>query len=225
MEVDATPAEEESKTEAKSEAELKKEAEEYQKKVEALEKEKTQRKASLEKHFAITTEPKILVFPSKTAKAGKFDCKVSSLQSLLDYRHDDNKESQFEVSLFAEAFKELMERHAAFVIYQNLTAACDRDSEKKRREEAAVKTQENGEGAEDENKEKAEKPEKIELKGIVSNRALFEACAMFDSNLCGYFHDRDVEELILNCDFAVSRGLVNKIVHKLCGKTDRFTYR
>ena len=139
----------------------------------------------------------------------------------MDYRHDDNKESQFEVSLFAEAFKELLERHAAFVIYHNLAGAADRDSERKKREEATLKPQENGENSEEEK----EKPEKIELKGIVYNRALFEACAMFDSNLCGYFHDRDIEELIMNCDFAVSRGQINKILHKLCGKSDRFTYR
>jgi hypothetical protein len=42
-------------------------------------------------------EPCVLVFPSKTAKGGKFECRVSSLATLLDYRPDDNKESSFEV--------------------------------------------------------------------------------------------------------------------------------
>lgn len=152
---------------------------------------------------------------------------MTTLQSLLEYRHDDNKETQFEVSIYAEAFKEMLERHAAFVIYQNLASAADRESERKRREEAAVKPQENGDAAEEEKEkeEKKEKVEKIELKAVVSNRVLFEACAMFDSNLCGYFHDRDVEELILNCDFAASRGQISRILQKVCGKSDRFTYR
>lgn len=46
-------------------------------------------------------EPSVLVFPSKTAKAGKFECKVSALSTLLDYRRfDDNKESSFEVGFY-----------------------------------------------------------------------------------------------------------------------------
>lgn len=82
---------------AKTEEELKKEADELQKKIEKFEKEKKEKKAVLEKHFTLPKEPKVLVFPSKTAKSGKFDCKFVTLQQLLDYRLDDNKESQFEV--------------------------------------------------------------------------------------------------------------------------------
>lgn len=61
MEVDSTPIEgEEEKTIAvKSEAELKKEAEEHQKRLDALEKEKTEKKSVLEKHFALPKEPKV----------------------------------------------------------------------------------------------------------------------------------------------------------------------
>jgi len=62
------------------------------------EKEKKERKASLERHYAqIPKELGIFVYPSKTAKSGKFDCKLLSLHSLLDYRQDDNKEASFEV--------------------------------------------------------------------------------------------------------------------------------
>ncbi|VDK44778.1 unnamed protein product, partial [Cylicostephanus goldi] len=107
----------------KTEAEQKKLAEEQKKKAEKLEKEKQEKKAALEKHYTMPKERKVLVYPSKTAKGGKFDCRVVSVQSLLDYRQDDNKESHFEVkfskkkreycvlsrvSLFVEAFKELM---------------------------------------------------------------------------------------------------------------------
>ena len=52
--------------------------------------------------------PQLIVHPSKTAKSGKFECQLLSLSHLLDYRKDDNKESAFEVSLFAEYFNEML---------------------------------------------------------------------------------------------------------------------
>lgn len=45
-------------------------------------------------------QPSILVYPSPTAKAGRFDCSVVSLSVLLDYRLEDNKEHSFEVFCF-----------------------------------------------------------------------------------------------------------------------------
>lgn len=61
------------------------------------EKDRKERKSALERHYTIPKEPAILVFPSRTAKGGKLECRVSSLSNLLDYRADDNKESSFEV--------------------------------------------------------------------------------------------------------------------------------
>lgn len=43
-----------------------------------------------------------------------------SLSHLLDYRRDDNKESSFEVSLFAEHFNEMLIRDHGFIIYKHL---------------------------------------------------------------------------------------------------------
>ena len=43
--------------------------------------------------------PTIVVHPSPTAKGGKFDCALTSLSVLLDYRIEDNKEHSFEVCL------------------------------------------------------------------------------------------------------------------------------
>lgn len=60
---------------------------------------KKERKAALERHYSFPKEPARLIFPSKTAKNGKFECKVASIQSLLDYRLEDNKEASFEVGL------------------------------------------------------------------------------------------------------------------------------
>lgn len=39
----------------------------------------------------------VLVYPSRLAKGGKFDCKVVTLHNLLDYRIEDCKEHTFEV--------------------------------------------------------------------------------------------------------------------------------
>jgi hypothetical protein len=62
------------------------------------EKSKKDRKSTLERHYTFPKEPCVFVYPNKTAKSGKFDCRSVSIQSLLDYRLDDNKEASFEVS-------------------------------------------------------------------------------------------------------------------------------
>ncbi|KAL6737972.1 hypothetical protein Aduo_011574 [Ancylostoma duodenale] len=218
----------------KAEAEQKKLAEEQKKKAEKLEKEKQEKKAALEKHYTMPKERKVLVYPSKTAKGGKFDCRVMSIQSLLDYRQDDNKESHFEVSLFVEAFKELMERHAAFLIYHAIARAADKESERKRRDEAREKKDEESEeekkegedkeDKKDEKEKKEEKKEKLDLKSMVSNRPLFESFAMFDVNLCGYLNERDLEDIIFNSELGVTRAQVQKLTHKLMSR-EKINYR
>ncbi|KAJ1346652.1 hypothetical protein KIN20_001523 [Parelaphostrongylus tenuis] len=224
----AEQASTEKKSVEKSEAELKKEAEEQKKKAEKLEKEKQERKATLEKYYAMPKERKILVYPSKTAKGGKFDCRVMNMQSLLDYRQDDNKESHFEVSLFVEAFKELLERHAAFTIYYAIARAADKEVERKRRDEAREKkdeeTEEEKKEGEEMEEKKEEKKEKLDLKSMVSNRSLFESFAMFDVNLCGYLNERDLEDIIFNSEFGVTRAQMQKISHKLMSR-ERINYR
>ncbi|KAE9414996.1 hypothetical protein Angca_003422, partial [Angiostrongylus cantonensis] len=218
----------EKKLAEKTEAELKKEAEEQKKKAEKIEKEKQERKATLEKYYTMPKERKILVYPSKTAKGGKFDCRVISMQSLLDYRQDDNKESHFEVSLFVEAFKELLERHSAFTIYYAIARAADKEVERKRRDEAREKkddeTEEEPKEGEEVEEKKEEKKEKLELKSMVSNRNLFESFAMFDVNLCGYLNERDLEDIIFNSEFGVTRAQMQKFSHKLMSR-ERINYR
>ena len=54
-------------------------------------------KTSRERKYQVPQNPAILVHPSPTAKGGKFDCTVTSLSVLLDYRLEDNKEHSFEV--------------------------------------------------------------------------------------------------------------------------------
>jgi len=70
----------------------------YKMQEEEKQREKEKEKASLESMYALPDEPCVLVYPSPTAKAGRFDCSVMSLSVLLDYRPDDNKEHSFEAS-------------------------------------------------------------------------------------------------------------------------------
>ncbi|CAI5449317.1 unnamed protein product [Caenorhabditis angaria] len=237
------PSVEESK--AKNEAEAKKEAEDAEKrkkKEEALEKEKKEKKELLEKHYQLPKEKRICVYPSKNYKSGKFDCKVMTVSSLLDYRSDDNKESQFEVSLFVEAFREMIERNAAFTIYETLANCGDRELEKKRREEARIKkvvveakqedetipaeneTVAEAEKKESPEKEKKEEIEKVELKSIVANKTVYEAFSLFDINLCGYLSEKDAEDILYNGEFGISRGQIQKLTKKLAVR-DKINYR
>ncbi|CAD6194612.1 unnamed protein product [Caenorhabditis auriculariae] len=208
----------------KTEAELKKEAEELQKKNEKIEKEKKEKKDSLERHFAMPKDKKIFVYPSKTAKQGKFDCKVISLNSMLEYRSEDNKESQFEVSLFAEAFREMVERLSAFGIYTALSVSADKEEEKKRRDDARGKAPVEKKEEDKEDKKEETKPEKIDLKSIVSNRNVFESFAYFDQNLCGYIMEKDIEEILFNGEFGLSRGQIQRLSKKLSSR-DKINYR
>ena len=60
--------------------------------------EKEKEKALLERMYALPEQPSVIVHPSPTAKAGRFECSVMSLSVLLDYRPEDNKEHSFEAS-------------------------------------------------------------------------------------------------------------------------------
>jgi hypothetical protein len=83
----------------------------------------------------------VFIYPNKTAKGGKFDCRSVNVQSLLDYRLDDNKESSFEVFLFAESFHEALDRNFAYTVYHTLNTALEKDAERTRRDEALTKVE------------------------------------------------------------------------------------
>ncbi|TKR80064.1 hypothetical protein L596_014195 [Steinernema carpocapsae] len=177
-----------------------------------FEENKAQRKSALERHFVLPENPTVLVYPSKTAKGGKLECKTVSLQSMLDYRSDDNKEASFEVFLFAEAIKELLDRDFAFTIYRSLIAANDKDEESKKKDEALEVAP--AEGATPEDKEKKEQ-EKTKFKAIVGSRALFTAYAHFDSNSVGYLQERDVDEIVQSIGIDVSRADIHRLTKKV----------
>merc|ERR1711976_302948 len=85
-------------------------------------------KSLLKSAYKFPSEPSILVHPHPKAKSGKFDCTVMSLSVLLDYRTEDNKESTFEVSLFAELFNEMLMRDSGFKLYKALVNASEKPS-------------------------------------------------------------------------------------------------
>lgn len=128
------------------------------------EKEIKESKSKLERAYDFRpTQPGILVHPNRSAKAGKFDCRVMSLNSLLDYRPEDNKEHSFEVSLFAEAFGQMLVRDNAFKIFKALASFVEvEDKEEKAAAErkAAEKTEETGKNQETEKPSSADAIEK-----------------------------------------------------------------
>lgn len=75
-----------------------------------------------ERRYILPKNPRMLVFPSTVAKSGNFDCLSMTLALLRDYRIIDKKEDNFEVSLFAEFFNEMLQRDFAFRIYMEIVA-------------------------------------------------------------------------------------------------------
>ena len=60
-------------------------------------------------------QAQLALWPNKDFldKKSKFGVDVLPLEALLDYNEDDTKESHFEVSLFAELFKEMLQTRFA----------------------------------------------------------------------------------------------------------------
>lgn len=114
----------------------------------------------IEKRYQMPEQPQIVVHPSKTAKSGKFDCKVMSLSVLLDYRPEDTKEHSFEVSLFSELFNEMLTRDFGFNIFKAINffppLKTKEEDDKKKKE---VKTVDGETGTEDKSNESTDKKE------------------------------------------------------------------
>ena len=149
---------------AKSDASDGKSEKEKAKAKEKEDKEKKEKKAALERHFGLSSlekaSPGLLVYPNRTAKAGKFDCKLMSLASLLDYRVEDSKEHSFEVSLFAEMFAEMLHRDSSFRVFKSILAAPEKESADKKKDESKESSKEPKEG--EEKKEEGKTEEKMD---------------------------------------------------------------
>lgn len=173
-------------------------------------------------------QPSIIVHPSKTAKSGKFDCAVVSLSLLLDYRKDDSKEHSFEISLFAEAFNEMLTRDFGFNIYKafnyfNSIKSKEGSSDKAKESVSVEKSEPNEQKSEDGTKaDKEDKKEKVKF--ITAYPDLLLSFCYFDQTQCGYIFEKDIEELFYCIGLNLSRSQVRKLTEKFITR-DTLYYR
>jgi hypothetical protein len=59
---------------------------------------------------------------------------------------------------------------------------------------------------------------------LVYDTEIFSAFAYFDSNVCGYILDKDLEEIIYSIGLDLSRGEIQRTVKKLSAR-DKINYR
>lgn len=196
-------------------------------------------KHELEKMYKLPPSPHIIVHPSSSAKSSKFDCQLVSLSHLLDYRKEDNKESSFEVSLFAECFNEMLIRDHGFVIYKHLVSikankdlgnkrrlseAKDDDSEAKKLKQTDETS--NGESSKNNNVPKSSEQQilpKPKPKTIYPELLL--AFTYYDTNRTNYIHYKDLEDLLILIGLNLTRSKIRFILDKFDFKDNLFNYR
>lgn len=175
-------------------------------------------KTALKSAYKFPSDPSILVHPHPKAKSGKFDCTVMSLSVLLDYRTEDNKESTFEVSLFAELFNEMLMRDSGFKLYKVILNEGQGQAEKKEEEKKAEASEKPTDKTED---------KKTEEKIVTKDRDLLLACSYFDLGHCGYFETKDLEDILTTINLNLSRAQIKKLVTKVTAgnKDQQVNYR
>lgn len=210
--------------------------EKSKKKTEVKKKFDEKEKLMWEKRFHLPdNHPAIVVHPSKTAKNGKFDCAVVSLSLLLDYRKDDSKEHSFEISLFAEAFNEMLTRDFGFNIYKALnyfpsiktvTAATTKEDEKTKEGtvEKSVDGDQKKKSGDDSDSDQSRSKGKDKVKLITAYPDLLFSFCYFDQNQCGYIFEKDIEELFYSIGLNLSRSQIRKISEKFITR-DSLYYR
>lgn len=152
--------------------------------------------------------------------------------------------------LFAEAFKEALDRSNAFAVFKSIATSLDKEGERKRRDAALAEApKENGAGveggadasaqgtdateggakpAEGEKQPKEEKKKEVDSrtlhKALISHMDLFSSFAYFDTNGCGYIDERDFEEILYSLRLDISRADVQRLAKKLSSR-ERINYR
>ncbi|XP_052873160.1 cell division cycle and apoptosis regulator protein 1-like [Anopheles cruzii] len=180
--------------------------------------------------YVLPEKPHIIVHPSRVAKAGKFDCSVMSLSSLLDYRPEDTKERSFEVSLFAELFNDMLARDFGFTIYKELcllpAAAKTEVDQKDGPADGTTSSigsegngKSNGNDAQTRSKRSARHCDEDRSERALATEAnakpdLMLSFLYFDVTRCGYIFEKDVEDIIFTLGLNLSRSQIHKIVAK-----------
>ncbi|CAI2738420.1 unnamed protein product [Dicrocoelium dendriticum] len=186
----------------------------------------------LERLYRLNEKPVIIVHPNKSARGGRFDCHRVSLFSLLDYRTDEQKEHNFEVSLFAEQFNEMLQRDCAFAIFKAINDA----PEKEHKPEQDGKVENGLEEEEDKEPEakrhrsdavvkveKNETPKPRRLRRTTCPDLLF-AFTYYDIGQAGYLREHDLSELLHLLGLRYSRAQMRKLVAKVVTRRDHIQY-
>jgi hypothetical protein len=190
-------------------------------------------KSEREKYYKLPQLPHIIVHPSNKAKSGKFDCQLLSVSSLLDYRKDDNKETTFEVSLFAECFNEMLTRDFAFLIYKSLlTNECEKIALKNINNNPKRKT---SEATSDDDSSKRQKlNDETSLNGTkttggggkIIDQNLLLSFLYFDTNRTNYLLEKDLEDLLLTIGLSLNRSKLKSLINRLSlNKDSTINYR
>ncbi|CAL8126670.1 unnamed protein product [Orchesella dallaii] len=175
-----------------------------------------------ERRYAMPKNPRIIAFPSTTAKSGNFDCLSMTLGLLRDYRIIDKKEDSFEVSLFSEFFHEMLQRDFAFRIYREIV----NESSKGCSDETTAAKDEKDEKAGKDAAEPSSKKRKLSTSSVIPNEKamkttdpyLLLSFIFFDVTRCGYITETDLEELCNTIGIGLTRAQIRKYVQKVVHK-------
>jgi hypothetical protein len=150
-----------------------------------------------EKLYKLPLNPHIIIHPATISKYPKFDCQLVSLSHLLDYRREDNKESSFEVSLFAECFNDMLMRDHSFTIFKHILSLKDQDKNTttKKPTDSSSNTNETT-TTPSTTTTTATTPAKQKQKTAYPELLL--AFTYFDTNRTNYIHYKDLEEILIS---------------------------
>src|SRR5690606_20847828 len=85
--------------------------------------------------MTIPSEPCIFADTQKEKLNANITCMTISLDGLLDYNEEDKLEKTFEVSLFAEAFQEMLHRYYGAIILEAIKKYVEEKTKKRPRDE------------------------------------------------------------------------------------------
>ncbi|CAH8601834.1 unnamed protein product [Schistosoma mattheei] len=184
----------------------------------------------LERLYRLGDKPAIVIHPNKSAKGGRFDCHRVSLFSLLDYHTEDQKEHNFEVSLFAEQFHEMLQRDAAFTIFKAIHDA----PEKEIKPEQDGKLENGLDSDEPDSKRRrndsqnghCDEQDEIKVRRLrrTVNPALLFAFTYFDMSRAGYIREHDLCEILHLLGLRYSRTQMRKLVARVATRRDHVSY-
>ncbi|KAL7058158.1 hypothetical protein AAHC03_016653 [Spirometra sp. Aus1] len=186
----------------------------------------------LERLYRLGDKPAILVFPNRAARGGRFDCHRVSLHSLLNYQSGEQKEHNFEVSLFAEQFHEMLQRDCAFTIFKAIYSAPEKDPKEAKPEQNGVSRDGSDEPESKRRRNESESSQTNDdetgkarrLRRTVDPKLLF-SFIYFDIGHSGFIRDYDLVDILHLLNLAYSKAQMKKLVAKVTTRRDHVQYR